>query len=145
MAPRAGALATRRRRRSEPLGDLDLRPEVTTQDRRHPLDLRRELRARRRAGLLEPSDPEDFSVDLPRSLHAATGDDDRRDPTGRLAHGGAALRWNDVCVLGARTKDVLVETRQQAHGAGRPRRSDLVDIFGEHVSSLALDLYLSDA
>src|SRR4029079_15868585 len=94
-----------RRCRNEQLADLDVGPEIAFEDRRQPLDLRRQLCPRRRATLLEPIDTKAVAVHLPRSLHAATGDDDRRDPTGLLAVRGAPLRRNDVAVLGARTED----------------------------------------
>src|SRR5437879_2358932 len=82
-------------------------------ERNVPLGLRLEPGSRRLTRLLEPGDAHVVAVELPGSLHAATGHDDGRDPATLLADRRPPLRRHDVAVVGAGAHHVLIEPRQQ--------------------------------
>jgi len=81
-------------------------------DRGEALDLGTQGRSRHGAGLFEPHNPGLVGHELPRAAHDTARDDDRCDPATLFADGRAPRRSEDLTVVGARTKHVLIEARQ---------------------------------
>src|SRR5436190_11342408 len=119
---------------------MDRRAQVAVQNRREPRDLRADRPSRRPSGVAEPGDARFLSVELPGAADPTVEEDDRRDPAALPAHLGPPPGGYDQRIPGAGTEHVLIEARYEPHRARRPRRDELVEVGGQYIGGVAVDL-----